>query len=233
MSAQKRSETIAAGLREQIIRGAFSAGDRLPPERELARRLEANRGSVREALKILEQQGLVAIRRGDGTSVRPLHEASIELLPHLLRANGRMDRDLIDQLVDSVEMYVVGAVYLATERATDEQLARVRRAISGLGEASGPEDYNRAATALGDLISEVNDNLVLRLIRNALIPGLRESAFTLYPQIESDRLGYAQRVAAVDHALGTRDAAAAAEAVRKLIRQSREYLNKALDTPAA
>src|SRR5262245_26799715 len=77
---ERHSDRIAAGLRQAILRGRYRPGQRLPAERELASRLAVNRGSVREALKKLEQLGLVEIRRGDGALVRHLHEASVEVV---------------------------------------------------------------------------------------------------------------------------------------------------------
>lgn len=59
-----RHDAIADALRSEILRGTYAPGDRLPAERDLAARLGANRGAVREALRKLEQQGLVVIRRG-------------------------------------------------------------------------------------------------------------------------------------------------------------------------
>src|SRR5262245_63640403 len=76
----RRSDRIADSLRADILRGRYRPGERLPAERELATRLTVNRGSVREALKKLEQLGLVEIRRGDGAVVRHLHEARIEVV---------------------------------------------------------------------------------------------------------------------------------------------------------
>ena len=46
-----RSERITAALRDEILRGRYQSGDRLPSERELAVRFDANRGAVREAMK--------------------------------------------------------------------------------------------------------------------------------------------------------------------------------------
>ena len=62
-TAPSLTESIAARLRNDILGGTYKAGERLPAERDLASRLGVNRGSVREALKKLEQMGLVVIRR--------------------------------------------------------------------------------------------------------------------------------------------------------------------------
>jgi len=58
----------------------------LPSERELSERLGVNRASAREALKKLEQLGIISIRRGGGARVLPLEEAGLGALSHMLSA---------------------------------------------------------------------------------------------------------------------------------------------------
>jgi GntR family transcriptional regulator len=60
---------IAEGLLDQIGSGELSPGDRLPSERELSERLGVNRMTLRRALGLLETQGLLVRRRGDGTYI--------------------------------------------------------------------------------------------------------------------------------------------------------------------
>lgn len=63
------STSIANAIREDIKAGSFLHNDRLPPERELAERFDAARGTIREALKRLEESGWVVRRAGSGTYV--------------------------------------------------------------------------------------------------------------------------------------------------------------------
>jgi DNA-binding FadR family transcriptional regulator len=60
---------LAAQLREQILRGAFQDGQRLPSERRLAADRSVSRGTVREALRLLEQGDLLVRRPGSGSYV--------------------------------------------------------------------------------------------------------------------------------------------------------------------
>ena len=60
---------IAEGLLDRIESGELSPGDRLPPEREWSEMLDVNRLTLRRALHMLESQGLIIRRQGDGTYV--------------------------------------------------------------------------------------------------------------------------------------------------------------------
>jgi len=60
---------IAGALRQQITSARFAQHDRLPPERTLAEQFGVARGTVREALKRLEEAGFVERRPGSGTYV--------------------------------------------------------------------------------------------------------------------------------------------------------------------
>ena len=75
--ASNGAGSIAAQLRRAILEGAYSYGERLPAERELAMHYQASRSTVREALRQLEEESLVARKIGSGTfvSYRLLDEA--------------------------------------------------------------------------------------------------------------------------------------------------------------
>ena len=65
-NTQKVSHLLAADLRHQILNGQLAADQQLPPEAELTAQLQVSRETLREALRILESQQLVEVRRGRG-----------------------------------------------------------------------------------------------------------------------------------------------------------------------
>ena len=64
------SDSIVAQIEGMILEGLLKPGEKLPPERELAERLDVSRPSLREAIVVLESRGLLQSRRGGGTFVR-------------------------------------------------------------------------------------------------------------------------------------------------------------------
>src|ERR1700719_1354033 len=64
LQVPKAPAVLADDLRERILRGEFPEGTALPPERELVNQTRMSRATIREALRILEVQGLVRIKTG-------------------------------------------------------------------------------------------------------------------------------------------------------------------------
>src|SRR3954449_6753475 len=80
-AASTRSAEIHARLRQAILTGEHAPGDALPSERQLSDELGASRHAVREALKRLQQAGLVSISQGGATRVRDWrHSGGLGLL---------------------------------------------------------------------------------------------------------------------------------------------------------
>ena len=74
-----KHDEIAGSLIDDILSGRYRPTERLPSERDLASRFDANRGAVREAMKKLEQMGLADVQPG-GARVRQTEEASLDVI---------------------------------------------------------------------------------------------------------------------------------------------------------
>jgi GntR family transcriptional repressor for pyruvate dehydrogenase complex len=116
-------EEVVGQLHQLIEAGKLKAGDRLPSERELAETFRVSRSSVREAIKTLENEGLVITRPGSGTFITAVDvEALIQPLASLL-SRGK------DALIDLVEMRRLiepSIAALAAERATSADILRLK-----------------------------------------------------------------------------------------------------------
>jgi GntR family transcriptional repressor for pyruvate dehydrogenase complex len=223
---------VVASIRDAILCGEVAPGDRLPSERAIAQQFGVGRGSVREALKQLDQLGLVEIRHGGGARVKPLEDASLDVLRHLLALEGGPGVELVVQLLEVNELMMVGAVALAVRNATDEELERAVALLDGLADERVDTDvYLAWLDELTQLISTASRNLVLRLVRNGLrsvfseTPGGRAAPHSRRPSI-SIVAPLARRISA---ALAERDASGAQEGVRLLLRAHREQLLKRLE----
>ena len=59
-------EAVADQIRQAIFSGLLTPGHKLPPEREMAERFQTSRVALREALRALEKEGMITIKRGSG-----------------------------------------------------------------------------------------------------------------------------------------------------------------------
>ena len=231
MSALARPEAIAREIRRDILGGRYRPGERLPSERELAARAGANRGSAREALKILAQQRLIEIRPG-GSRVIPLHRASLEVLRHVLEREEGPDPALVAQLLDVHELLLAGAVRLTVERASEEELWRARELVDTLCDPRLPQaDYLRTLAELLELIAEASRNLVLRMVGNGLL-AILASVVVLLRSLRPPHAALASALPPIREALVRRDPAAAEQGIRALLRLKREHLLKELERSA-
>ena len=120
-------EDVAEQLRDAIFDGRFQPGEKLPPERELAEQFEVNRTSIREAIKVLEGQGLVSVRHGDGVTVQPLVDATLDSLGPMIFHGGRLDLSLLDELNEVIHPLLAEMGRLAILRRRPGDLREIRR----------------------------------------------------------------------------------------------------------
>lgn len=162
------SERIAAELRDEILRGRYRAGDRLPSERELAERFATHRGTVREALKRLEQLGIAEIHRG-GVRAAPIEHASLDIVRHLIELDQPPDPELFDQIFEAFGAFFSLSAHLAAERADDAQREGIARVLDRLMDDDLPvaEEHELIHT-LSELFVEASGNMILSLIRRGL-----------------------------------------------------------------
>ncbi len=163
-----KAEEITTILRSEILRGQYRAGERLPSERDLAARFEANRGAIREAIKKLEQLGIVAVKPG-GVRIVAIHEATLEVLGHLLDLGETPKPALIAQFLEVLGSMMALSARSAIEKATDDELLIMHEIVTSLtGLTPEHPDYHEKWQELGSCFVDVNKNLVLRLIFNGL-----------------------------------------------------------------
>ncbi len=172
---QRVAEEIAEQLRALILNGQYPPGSKLPPERELSKRLRVNRASLREALKKLEHLGLVRIRQGDGTRVQNFMETGgIELVQHLLPLAGGKP-ELIRDLLEFRRIFGRELARLAAARG-----AKDRDALSKLKALADKADITTNAGELFDLdfdfyvaLAQLCGNQVMLLLINTVRDGVR------------------------------------------------------------
>jgi GntR family transcriptional regulator, transcriptional repressor for pyruvate dehydrogenase complex len=158
-------EDVAQQLRDAILDGRFPSGTKLPPERELATEFGVNRTSVREAIKVLEGLGLVQVRQGDGVTVRPLIDASFDILPPMIFHGGRIDARLIAELAEVMMPLLFEMARLAIARRRPGQLEALRGLRDVLADpARARETRFAAARDILVVLSDMSANRVWQML---------------------------------------------------------------------
>ncbi|MHB8694754.1 MAG: FadR/GntR family transcriptional regulator [Solirubrobacteraceae bacterium] len=169
------STKIHSHLRALILDGTVAPGAPLPSERSLSDELGVGRHVVREAIKRLQQAGLVEVAQGGATRVRDWRTSGgLDVLADLARALRSEDWENLRLLLRSAtEMRAslgCDAARLAAERATEAQRASIRylaaRVIEpGQGELERIEHYEE----LWAVILDASENIAYRLAYNSLV----------------------------------------------------------------
>ena len=168
MSASSQSDRITEDLRDDILRGRYRAGDRLPSERELANRFQVQRAPVREALKKLEQLGLADIKPG-GVRVCALQTASLDVVEHLLALSDPPDPEIVQMVIEVHSALILLAARLGTQRGTDAQIERCLELLEEFGHPEVDQAHEHGSILeLSDLLVEASGNLVLSLAHRGI-----------------------------------------------------------------
>lgn len=182
---QRVAEEIVQQLRGLILRGVYANGDKLPPERKLAEDLGVNRASLREAIKALEQMGLVKTRQGDGTRVLDfMQTAGVELVSHLVASAGDASAG-IDVLEDVLEFRYILArdiVKLAVARATPDNFVKLEELARRADLEQPADDLLRLDFEFYVELTRAAKNRVFQLLINT-VRGAVQSHAAFFAQV--------------------------------------------------
>ena len=125
------SEEVVVRLQDMIQRGELNHGDRLPPERDLAKLLGVSRPTLRAGIRSLAAVGVLQSKQGAGTFVveaeksPTLDSSSLRMMAAL---HGFTSAEMFEARI-ALEMSIAG---LAATRATSEQMTLMSEEIAGM-----------------------------------------------------------------------------------------------------
>lgn len=125
-------QDVVEQIQEAIIEGRLKDGDRLPPERELREMLQTSRSTVREALRVLEQKGLIEIKLGTGGGawVKSVSTDTFSESLDLLIQSRKVSLNHLAEFRERVEGDVAA---LAAQRSRDEDIQNLRILLKQAG----------------------------------------------------------------------------------------------------
>jgi DNA-binding FadR family transcriptional regulator len=167
------SHAVFVRLRDGILAGRPAAGEPLPSERVLAEELGCNRHAIREAVKRLQQAGLVVVSHGGATRVLDWRvSGGLDLLAQIAFGNGAApDPALLRSILELRLSVGVDAARRCAQRALSTTAAALHAALDAQRDA-GPAEQPLRYAALWNHIIDGADNIAYRLAYNSLLAGL-------------------------------------------------------------
>lgn len=172
------NEPVADQIRQAIFSGVLTLGQKLAPERELAERFHTSRVALREALRCLEKEGMITIKRGSGGGAFVADfDRSLTALAESLNTVVKLGQAKSTHLTEVRTILEPQIAKLATVRATPNDLSAIESVVLAqeeelrTGQLSRKLDmdfHRRVAAAAHNPILDMVVNAVNESIRDAI-----------------------------------------------------------------
>ena len=178
-------QRIVEQVEDALARGDLAPGHRLPSERELVAQFEVSRSTVREALRVLESNGVVRSRPGDpnGPEILPFSQSALR--KQMVRL-ARVDELTLSELIGFRMIMDGAAIQVASRLRTEEQLAEMEETLVAMRAAIDVdfEAFSEADLAFHDVIATIS--------RNSLIQTCNEVVRGVVLTLISDKVAHAR-----------------------------------------
>ena len=212
---------LISRIKNLITTGAVSPGAKFPPERELAKDFGVNRGSVRQALKVLEIMGVLSQHVGDGTYLSGSAETILnEPIDFLVLLDDLSQHELFETRY----MMEPELTARAAERATAEDLSALRNAIFSMERSKTISERLNADMAFHEAIFRASGNRICHLLFKSIHRTMMMSMSQLSGRVSQDRpLTFHRRIYAAIRARNSEDAR---RAMAEHINDARDLLGR-------
>lgn len=161
---------VTAELVQRIIRGSYAVGVTLPPEPVLCETFSVSRTVIREAVKVLQEKGLVRVRQGSGTTVNP--PVRWNMLDELVLGAAIAEDEslaLLDDLVVTRRLLECDMAQVAARTAGRDTVERLRALVDRMDElvddVAAYEEHDRL---FHDTIMQASGNRIARGVVRSL-----------------------------------------------------------------
>lgn len=222
MVPRKGYQHLVEEIQSAVFNGEYQEGDRLPPEMKLAEIFSTSRGTVREALRVLEQKGLVEIRTGvrGGPVVKGANAEAVSDSIGMLIRHQKVSLAELCEFRELLEGQVAAG---AAQKADEDQRAELGEIMDGIrelarGEETDWEAFNAQDALFHRALARAGGNLLIQANLDSLHENI-QTYFSRYLPFDPDHLG-ANLISleAVYRAVMDRDADRARESARDHIR---------------
>lgn len=226
----KMAELVAQDLRRQIVRGDVAEGEMLPPESALMARFGVSRPTLREAYRVLENEGLISVRRGAHGGARvqtPDHDAAARYVGLVLEYRGTT----VEDVFAARAVIEPPCVALLARRRNRSDLAQLRAAVDRAREArEDPTTFLDLHNDFHELVIELAGNQTLAVL-NGLVRDIIEMSSETHvaadagsiENVKATRKGFRAHERVVE-LIEARDAEGAEALWRLHLDEARDYI---------
>lgn len=210
------NESVAHQIRQAIFSGLLALGQKLPPERELAERFQTSRVALREALRSLEKEGMITIKRGSGGGAFVADfDRALRALTDSLNTVVKLGQAKSAHLTEVRTILEPQITKLATLRATPTDLSAIESVVEAQEHELQAGQLNRKLDMdFHRCLAEAAHNPILNIVVNAVNESIRDaiSRSKLSRQMRAQVVSYHRNIF---EAVRSRDAHAAQNIMAK------------------
>lgn len=226
-------EVVLKHVETGILSGTHRPGDQLPPERDLAAQLGVSRSAVREAMRVLQTQGLITSSAGPGRGTR-IAPARGDALARIFQLHLCLSDAGAADLTETRVALERSSAALAARRSSARALRRLHALTTAMQDAVEIEEFNALDTDFHVAIARAGESELVADLTVAIRQAVRElirGASTSLPDWASHREQLLHEHAEILAAIEAGDAAASATLVEQHIRRAYATLGIAPNRP--
>ena len=176
-------EVVADQIRGEILSGPYESGDYLASEKELCKSFNVGRPVIREALRMLENSGILSIRPGSGGGIF-VKRVGAEQMFNSLEAIIQFDKITVEQITEARLVIEKGALALAMEHMQAPDIERLETNISLAKECLANDSPAPKSLEFHIILSEATRNPLLVVITRALFNYLEKHLLQIGRSVE-------------------------------------------------
>ena len=225
IKSKRAFEEVCDQIRREIALGTLKPGDRLPPEREFAEQLGVSRTAIREALRSLENAGLVECHQGMGGGAF-ICERDSSVVTQAVSDMVMLGQVPWDDVTETRIALTEQAIRLACQRGTEEDFAAIEKDIDHIEQLTAQGNFTRRSNYINEfyrLLAVATHNIVMLMLLESLAELSRALLARVDPVPKSDVIAVRRRVL---ERMRARDADGAVKVLSEHLRHLDEYLRK-------
>jgi len=207
-------QDIVDQVQQAIVTGEVAPGEKLPPEREMCSIFSTSRGTLREALRILEQKKLITIKLGAGGGAI-VRESNSELIAENLSLLIQGKQGSVTQLIELTAGLFGQLATLAATKTNTADIKMLKQLVTNITDAMEQKKAENIFIHMDSLLLEelgrIADNPLYTFLLQATLQAINQVASRRLPASENDQKQHYQEIRMIVYAIAKKEQQKAAK----------------------